>query len=86
MTGFNGFQTYSIDSTQISEAGEFVLEYSADDYGMGYLSAEDSKPFFVVLSGEFIKITGEVFALPETIEILEGMENQLTYFCNLQKS
>ncbi|MFO7922221.1 MAG: TlpA disulfide reductase family protein [Bacteroidales bacterium] len=53
------------------------MEYSADNYGMGYLSAEDSKPFFVVLSGEFIKITGEACALPETIDIQEGTENQL---------
>lgn len=77
LTGFDGFKTYNIDSTQISESGEFVLNYAADDYGMGYLSTKDSKPFFVVLSGELIKIKGEAFALPETIEILEGTENQL---------
>jgi thiol-disulfide isomerase/thioredoxin len=77
LAGFDGFKTYNINSTQIGESGEFVLNYAADDYGMGYLSAEDSKPFFVVLSGEFIKIKGEAFAFPETIEILEGTENQL---------
>jgi hypothetical protein len=33
--------------------------------------------FFVVLGGEAIKLKGETFALPETIEILEGRENQL---------
>ena len=44
---------------------------------MGYLSVEANKPFIVILSGETIKIEGDAFALPETIEIPEGTENQI---------
>lgn len=75
--GLNGFDTYVIDSIQANEKGEFKLSYSEKDYGMGYLSTEDNKLFFVVLSSEMIKLKGETFALPETIKILEGRENQL---------
>jgi len=74
--GFNGFDTYVIDSIRASEKGEFKLSYSEKDYGMGYLSTQDNKPFFIVLSGVDIKLKGETFALPETIKILEGKENK----------
>ena len=77
LIGFNGFNTYVIDSVQVNEKGEFKLAYSETDYGMGYLSAEDNKPFFVVLGGEAIKLKGEAFAIAEIIEIIEGQENQL---------
>jgi hypothetical protein len=77
LIGFNGFNTYVIDSVQANEKGEFKLAYSITDYGMGYLSAADNKPYFIVLSATDIKLIGETFILPETIKILEGVENQL---------
>jgi thiol-disulfide isomerase/thioredoxin len=77
IVGFNGFDTYVIDSMQVNEKGEFKLAFSETDYGMGYLSAEDNKPFFVVLGGEAIKLKGEAFAIAASIEIIEGQENQL---------
>lgn len=77
LIGFNGFNTYVIDSVQANEKGEFKLAYSKTDYGMGYLSAADNKPYFIVLSATDIKLIGETFILPETIKILEGVENQL---------
>lgn len=84
LIGFNGFNTYVIDSVQANEKGEFKLAYSITDYGMGYLSAADNKPFLVVLeskrekgNGVSIKLLGENFALVESVEILEGVENKL---------
>jgi thiol-disulfide isomerase/thioredoxin len=77
LVGFTGFDTYAIDSIQADEKGVFNLSYSEKDYGMGYLSAQNNKPFFIVLSGETIILKGETFALPETIKILKGQENQL---------
>jgi thiol-disulfide isomerase/thioredoxin len=77
LLGFNGFDTYVIDSIQANEKGVFKLSYGETDYGMGYLSAADNKPFFIVFSGADIKITGETFILPKTIKFLEGTENQL---------
>ena len=74
---FNGFDPYVIDSVQANETGEFKLSYSETDYGMGYLSAEDNKPFFVVLGDEGIKLKGESFSIAESIEIIEGHENKI---------
>jgi len=78
LTGFLGFDTYVIDSIKVDEKGVFNLSYSEKDYGMGYLSAADNKPFFVVLAGESIVMKGESFAIAESIEIIEGHENQLS--------
>jgi thiol-disulfide isomerase/thioredoxin len=82
--GFNGFDTYVIDSVKANEKGEFKLTYSVSDYGMGYLSAQDNKPFFVVLEGkrrkekgESMKLWGESFFIAESVEIIKGHENQL---------
>ena len=85
LSGFNSFQTYPIDSVKADEKGVFNLSYSKKDYGMGYLSAADNKPFFVVLerksdalsSSKGIKLKGESFAIAESIKIIEGHENQL---------
>ncbi len=77
LVGFSGFDTYAIDSVKTNEKGVFNLSYSKKDYGIGYLSAQDNKPFFIVLSGETIKLKGETFVMPETIGIIEGKENQL---------
>ncbi len=77
LVGFDGFDVYTIDSTKITEQGVFTLQYSEKDYGIGYLSAQDNKPFFIILRGETIKLKGETFAFAESIEIIEGLENQL---------
>lgn len=84
LVGFNDFDTYVIDSIRANEKGEFKLSYGEKDYGMGYLSAPDNESFFIVLEGkrgkekgESIKLLGESFALSESIEILEGIENLL---------
>lgn len=86
LIGFNGFNSYVIDSVQANEKGEFKLTYSVSDYGMGYLSAADNKPFFIVLEVESIKLKvypvgnsnrGKSFVLAESVKIIEGKENQL---------
>ncbi len=75
--GFSGFGTYVVDSIKANEKGEFIFSYSEKDYGMGYLSAEDNKPFFVVLGGESIKMKGESLSIAESIGIIQGHENQV---------
>ena len=35
LIGFNGFDTYTIDSTQANNKGEFVLSFDKEDSGMG---------------------------------------------------
>lgn len=77
LLGFQDFGNYAIDSTRVSEQGDFTLSYTDKDLGIGYLAAEDNKPFIVILSGENIKLKGENFISPEIIEILKGEQNQL---------
>lgn len=77
LEGFYGFDTYLISSSDVSEDGEFVLNYSEYDYGLGQLVSADNRPFIVILSGEDIKLKGESFRHPETIEILKGEKNLL---------
>ncbi len=78
LVGFEGFNTYVIDSIKVSEEGTFRLSFNVKDIGMGYLAAEDNKPFIVILSGdEEIMLKGEELALPETVVITSGKQNQL---------
>jgi thiol-disulfide isomerase/thioredoxin len=77
LMGFDGFNSYVIDSVKTNDNGVFNVSYGKKDFGMGYLAAEDHKPFFVVLNGEPIRLTGQAFALPESIEFLDGTENRL---------
>jgi len=77
LVGFEGFGIYTIDSTKVSEQGIFTLSYADKDQGVGYLTAEDNKAYFVVLAQEDIQIEGEVLSMPESIATLSGNENQL---------
>ena len=61
LEGFNGLKNYTISSTTTDSVGNFKLSYSVKDIGVGYLTASDDKPRFVILSGENIEITGEAF-------------------------
>jgi thiol-disulfide isomerase/thioredoxin len=73
--GFSGLKTYAISSTITDEMGNFKLNYSNSDFGVGYLIASDNKPLFILLSGEDIEITGKSLGLTEAIKIIRGQEN-----------
>ncbi len=77
LVGFDGFGIYTIDSTKVSEQGVFTLSYADKNQGMGYLSAEDNKAYFVVLANENIHIKGEVLSVAESVVTLSGKENKL---------
>jgi len=76
LMGFEGFDSYVIDSTMVSEQGIFTLKYTDNDQGMGYLAAADNKAYFLVLANENIQLKGEVFSLPESVVTLSGRENK----------
>jgi thiol-disulfide isomerase/thioredoxin len=76
LEGFNGLKTYPISSTTIDDKGNFKLNFSKADYGVGYLLSADDKPLFVILSGEDIELIGEALSYPETLKIIKGKENQ----------
>jgi thiol-disulfide isomerase/thioredoxin len=75
LEGFNGLKTYPISSGKIDEKGNFKLNFSKVDYGVGYLLSADDKPLFVILSGEDIELIGEALSYTETIKITKGQEN-----------
>ena len=75
LEGFNGLKTYPISSAIIDAKGNFKLNYSKADYGVGYLISADEKPFFVILSGEDVEIKGEALSQPESLKVLKGQQN-----------
>lgn len=75
--GFVGFNPYAIDSVRADGRGQFTLSFGERDYGMGYLAADDGKPFLVILCREGITLKGEALSNLQTIEIVEGNENKL---------
>ena len=77
LEGFNGLKTYSISNGTIDGEGNFKLEYSKADFGMGYLLSADQKSFFVILSGEDIVLRGEALGNTKTMQIVSGKENKL---------
>jgi thiol-disulfide isomerase/thioredoxin len=76
LEGFNGIKTYPISNAIVDEKGDFKLNYSKSDLGVGYLSSSDNKPLFVILSGEDIHFFGDELSNTETLKIIRGLENQ----------
>lgn len=77
LIGYSGFNTYTIDSTQANDKGKFVLSFDKEDFGVGYLLAEDGKSFVIILSDESIEVKGKSLAMPESIVIIQSIENKL---------
>jgi len=78
LVGFNGLDTYGIDSTIVGKSGDFQLKFNTKDYGMGYIAAEDNKPLFVILAaGENLKLQGETLSNTEMLNITSGTQNRL---------
>lgn len=76
LVGFKGLNNYPIYSVKASDKGDFTIRFSNNNFGMGYLSANDNKPFIVVLANEGLQVKGETFSNPKTITILHGNENK----------
>ena len=76
LEGFNGLKTYTITKTTLDEKGNFSLNYTKNDTGVGYLMSADNKPLFVILSGEDLALKGEALSFIETLKITKGAENQ----------
>ena len=79
LSGFNGFNSIIISNDIIDEKGNFQLDFSKTDFGIGYLTCDDSKPFLVILSGEDIEIIGDNLSDYENVKISKGIENQNFY-------
>jgi len=76
LEGLNGLETYPIAASTCDSMGNFTLNYTKADYGVGYLLSADNKPLVVILSGEDISIEGKALSSLETIRVIRGQENQ----------
>ncbi len=76
LEGFNGFGSYIIAKDSTDANGNFKLNYTKDDIGMGFLLSADDKPYIILLTGEKVVIKGEAPSYLETIVISKGKENQ----------
>jgi len=76
LEGFNGLETYPIVASTCDSIGNFALNYTKSNYGVGYLLSADNKPLIVILSGEDIRIEGKALSSLETIRVIRGQENQ----------
>lgn len=72
---FHGFKTFSVVQTKTDENGNFKLNYSKNDFGVGLLICSNQKPYFVILNGENIVLSGQTLSQKETIKIQNGPEN-----------
>ena len=77
LEAFQGFNTYLVSQTKADANGNFTLNYTKADFGIGYLISADDKPLFVILSGEDVVIQGEAPSYLETIKVIKGKENQI---------
>ncbi len=77
LIGFENMSSYTIDSTEVNAQGEFSLNYSNKDNGMGYIMSEDKKIYFLVLANDQIKLKGELISIPESIQIISGVEQKI---------
>lgn len=75
LEAFNGFNTYSVSNALADEKGNFKLNYTKSDYGLGFLISADNKPFFVILNGEDIHLEGELPGNTESLKTVKGNEN-----------
>lgn len=74
--GFKGVNNYLISTSNINEEGYFQLNFTEEDYGVGYLITDDEQLLHVLLGNENVEIQGESISHNETIEIVKGQENQ----------
>lgn len=75
LKGFTNFDTYTIDSTQTDAVGNFKLNFTEQDYGIGLLSVEDIKQQIVILTDEPVTLQLEADQLDIEWKINQGQEN-----------
>lgn len=79
LEGFEGFKSYEISKSLIDSNGNFNLQYSNKDFGMGYLLMGDQNPTIVVLTGENIEVEENQSNSSEYLDFKKGKENQEFY-------
>jgi peroxiredoxin len=74
--GFQNFETYTIDSTTTDATGHFALDFSKNEYGMGFLKSVDNTPFILILANEEVGLKGDAPSYPESVSMTKGNQNK----------
>lgn len=77
LEGYNGFNTYLIDSTFTDETGKFELTFSSQDFGAAIISSPNQNSFLVILNEEGLELIGESLVNVESVKITRGKDNLL---------
>jgi thiol-disulfide isomerase/thioredoxin len=76
LSGYDGFNTYVIDSAVVNENGMFQINFNTKDYGIGFLNAKGIKDFMVILApDENLVLACKTFS--DGISITSGKQNLL---------
>ena len=77
LMGYQGPEVYIIDSSMVNTEGNFELNYSEANLGMGYLLTSENTPYMVVLEKGKVQLTGNTPADASSIVIKSGEQNNL---------
>jgi hypothetical protein len=79
LIGYDGFDSYTIDSTQASDKGVFNLSFSKYDYGIGYLISIDKKRrnrqnSWFIFNFHFVQVYQYIYRKSSTFHIVNTYE------------
>ena len=74
---FQGIQSRTLDSVRVGANGTFSFSFKTDKPAIGYLITAENKPYFLILDkNERIRLQGGHLSFSESVQILEGQQNQ----------
>ena len=77
LMGYRGVDVITIDTAVVNAEGNFELNYSDANLGMGYLLTKENTPYAVVLEKGKVQLTGQAPADASSIIINSGDQNKI---------
>ena len=77
LMGYRGVDVFTIDTAVVNTLGNFELNYSDANLGMGYLLTKENTPYAVVLEKGKVQLTGQTSADASSIIINSGDQNKI---------
>ena len=77
LMGYRGVDVFTIDTAVVNTLGNFELNYSDANLGMGYLLTKENTPYAVVLEKGKVQLTGQTPADASSIIINSGDQNKI---------
>lgn len=73
---FSGTASHTIARCTVGQDGRFALAYSAADFGVGQLRAENQQSYVVLLSAQELVLEGLDMSTTESVTILQGQDQR----------